>query len=661
MASMATGEATGTEGTSKEVRFLPDSPTGVDEAFEETFANAYNPFSGVATTPAPASPQATTATAPAPSEETEDKGETSLEISQDVSDTADDPPPEPESESEELPQETSEDSDAAGLCKSLFANDTSEEEDRDASRAFSVGFLEDLSERDPVAESSIEVVLQLDSSNPEAATVNTESSSLPSFPISDRFEPILAPKPNQILFGDTITPKLRLYIDDYDSPFFAQLMERLSGQARIVKLDMYRSLEDRKRTPAELAVFFQMAASLPNLTTLHLTHWDAAEGDLQEFALLREHAQLAHVRLDYGWSPSEDQEPGESTVVMDTLLSLPKLTSLTVHVSESCPIQELFQSQTLKRLHVLFQSPSNSDATFEMEDSHVLSFSQSLASHPTLREFHLEPTLSLNVVPLLILALRTNQRLRTLRLSVVSPNPNDPRIDPVMVELAHWMEKNQQLETLQNLNYHALTVTPAHQDRLCQALAKSSLRDFVFVAETPDFTQKKQSILASRQRASPKPRSTPTGSDNKPSCSMNMDAGAMGTCGVWEGLPTAEYTAWTKNIQKQSKQILDRAQTQSKEWTSQMHQLVDRVMPTVTAARGFLKQPSFKFSNQCNPSVSETPTSTTTSNTTTFTLKHKPSKGVDKVESTDNESTGTVKTTNQHSVAGDEYSVDLLA
>lgn len=433
-------------------------------------------------------------------------------------------------------------------------------------------------EQQPAAESSVEVVhgrysqehtkrysvqesdAQYSSSHQQSLGEATASEQAPSHPIGL----------SEIPFSEAITSKLRLYIDDYDEAFFSNLMRDLSGQNRVVKLDIYRGWKGetkRTRTPEDMATFFRMVASLPSLKILHLSNF-VSNTDMKCFQeALTGHPTLKTIRLHLA-------DGVLSARNLRTLITIPNLTEVTLELCESSDFSELLRSRSLQKLHIV------SNQSYMFENGHLLSLVHLLEGNQGLQELELEPVMSLSAFKFLAYALRVNRALQVFRVAVESQAANLQLTDQTVQEIAVLVQTNKHLKTLHNFHFNALQVSLDSQTKLLDTFKKDcSLQHFLFFNEDCSFTAQKKTLLRNEGESQANPRfnssSIPTAS---PPGDANINIQNISqSCGVLELLDVSVCV-------EKSKTFVRHAQFQGKQASISFWKLVDRVKSSSISA-----------------------------------------------------------------------------
>jgi hypothetical protein len=187
----------------------------------------------------------------------------------------------------------------------------------------------------------------------------------------------VTPDSRYIHIQEIVTPKMRLYIDDYDASFFCLLMQNLLGKSCIVKLDIHRGT-DRKRTASEMTILFQVIQSLANLHTLHLSNVELHDLDSFHEAIFG-HRKLKHIRLRM-------MTGGIDATTLRTLNTLPRLAEISLDTKESVDVSLLLRSTTLRKLHI--------GGLHTLSNAHVMAMVPLLECNTVLQELDLEPQIS---------------------------------------------------------------------------------------------------------------------------------------------------------------------------------------------------------------------------------------------------------------------------
>lgn len=296
-----------------------------------------------------------------------------------------------------------------------------------------------------------------------------------------------SPSTGAIRFQDAITSKLRLYIDDYDPGFFTKLMHDLMSQPRVAKLDIFRNEHpsQRIRSTEDMALFFQVVQSLPNLKTLHLSNLDASSNDLEHLpGAVFGHRRLQIVKLHM-------VNGGIDVGTLRALNTVPRLTEVSLIATTSFDFSLLLRSTTLRRLHIA----STKGTSFAFENAHVMSAVPMLECNRVLVELDLEPEMSFLAFKFLANSLRLNRSVEVLQVFIEGTS-SQLLVEQAISEIAAVLIFNSTLRVLNNANYNSLLTGMPSCRKILRALETNvTMEHFHLFQEDASFTKQKNDLL----------------------------------------------------------------------------------------------------------------------------------------------------------------------
>lgn len=345
------------------------------------------------------------------------------------------------------------------------------------------------------------------------------------------------PMNNAVVIPDTrythiqeiVTPKMRLYIDDYDTSFFCVLMQHILGKSCIVKLDIHRGT-DRKRTASEMALLFQVIQSLSHLHTLHLSNVEPHDLDTFHEAIFG-HRKLKQIRLRM-MSGSID------TTTLRTLNTLPSLADVSLETKESFDMSLLLRSTTIRKLHI--------GGMHSLSNAHVMAMVPQLECNTVLQELDLEPQLSFLGFKFLAHTLRINRSVHVLQVNIES-TASLALVNQVMNEIATVLTMNSSLRSLKNINHEKLRPSANSCRRILRALESNmAIEHFHLFYEDSSFTARKKNILLKYE--CPVDTSRPNDTSKTTDGSVDTTATINVLCSAFEALSFEPIVSETKRI-----------------------------------------------------------------------------------------------------------------
>lgn len=329
----------------------------------------------------------------------------------------------------------------------------------------------------------------------------------------------VTPDTRYIHIQEIVTPKMRLYVDDYDASFFCILMQNLLGKSCIVKLDIHRGT-DRKRTDSEMALLFQVIQSLANLHTLHLSNVESQ--DLTSFhEAIFGHRKLKHIRLRI-------MSGGIDATVLRTLNTLPRLAEVSLETNESFDISLLLRSTTVRKLHI--------GGLHAISNAHVMAMVPQLECNTVLQELDIEPQMSFLGFKFLAHSLRINRSVHILQVNIES-TASRALVSQVMNEIATVLTMNSSLRSINNINHECLRPSANSSRRILRALESNmAMEHFHLFYEDSSFTTRKKNILSTVKSECPSKTSRQVDAPKTTDCSVDTTATTNVFCSAFESL-----------------------------------------------------------------------------------------------------------------------------
>lgn len=353
------------------------------------------------------------------------------------------------------------------------------------------------------------------------------------------FHASTASQNNYMHMKGLITPKMRLYIDDYDANFFIKLMDNLMGQPCIVKLDVHRGT-NRKRTTSELSLLFQVVQSLVNLQTLHLTNIQMIDLDDLHDAIFG-HRKLKRIQLRM-------MAGGIDDTVLRTLNTLPRLAEVSFETTESLDVSVLLRSSTIRKLHL--------SGVYTFSNAHVMAMVPHLECNTVLHELDFEPQISFLAFKFLAHTLRINRSIHVLQVNI-EPTASHALVNQVMNEIATVLTLNSSLRAINNINHESLQPTMSSCRRILRALETNlTIEHFHLFREDSSFANRKKDVLKSDCHAT----SCGGYQDTKEAdCSVDTTATTHVLCSAFEALDFEPIVNETRRILATAREKRDKA------------------------------------------------------------------------------------------------------
>ncbi len=277
---------------------------------------------------------------------------------------------------------------------------------------------------------------------------------------------------------EIVTPKMRLYIDDYDPTFFSTLLENLMGQSCIVKLDLHFGT-NRKRSSSEMLLLFEMIQSLDHLETLHLSNLVARDLENLQRAFFA-HQGLKRIRLCM-------MAGGIDATTLRSLCTIPHLTEISLETTQSLDVSPLLRSTTLRKLNLC--------GMCILSNAHIMAMVPILECNTVLHELDLEPQISFLAFKFLAHALRINRSIQVLQVNIESTASRSLE-NQVMKEIATVLILNSSLRELNNINHDRLQPSTDSCRRIMRSLETNlSIEHFHLFREDSSFANRKKDVL----------------------------------------------------------------------------------------------------------------------------------------------------------------------
>lgn len=265
---------------------------------------------------------------------------------------------------------------------------------------------------------------------------------------------------------------LKLFIDMYQKETFDHIVHSLKELTSVKTLVVCRGLDvssPTHRSPSELKDLLDGIRGIENLESLMLLNFGSEA--LMDLAMtLNQHPSIYRLQIHM----AEGTLNGELLGVMATA---PKLTHVQIEVNESCAIGTLTNSKTLQSLRLTSDS-------IRFERSHVRTLVYGLKYNQALTSLDLAPTISVEDFRSLCHALKENERLESLRVSLKLYTEEECNI--VAVELASLFKTNATLINVWNYSYESCHLNEHSKYVVLSSLKRShSMRQFKFFSEDP--------------------------------------------------------------------------------------------------------------------------------------------------------------------------------
>eukprot|EP00529_Nitzschia_sp_RCC80_P004070 CAMPEP_0113451824 /NCGR_PEP_ID=MMETSP0014_2-20120614/6534_1 /TAXON_ID=2857 /ORGANISM="Nitzschia sp." /LENGTH=948 /DNA_ID=CAMNT_0000343185 /DNA_START=93 /DNA_END=2939 /DNA_ORIENTATION=+ /assembly_acc=CAM_ASM_000159 len=272
---------------------------------------------------------------------------------------------------------------------------------------------------------------------------------------------------------------VKLFVDKYHKTTFDSIVDNLKGLTSVTTLIVCRGLDQSSstyRSPSQMKELLSTIRCIENLESLMLLNF--GPDSLMDLAMaLNHHPSVYRLQIHM----AEGTLNGE---LLGVLATSPKLTHVQVEVKEPCAIGTLMNSHSLQTLQL------TSDA-IELEKSHVRMLVHGLQINNILTSLDLAPTISVEHFQSLCHALKDNDSLECLRVSLKVYSEEDSSV--VATALRDLFKVNTSLTTVWNFT-HEFCLMDEHSKQIVLSSLKenTTVRHFKFFKEEPSTTTTKK-------------------------------------------------------------------------------------------------------------------------------------------------------------------------
>jgi hypothetical protein len=176
--------------------------------------------------------------------------------------------------------------------------------------------------------------------------------------------------------------------------------------------------------------------------------------------------------------------------LLKAIASIPYLEELKIEVNSSFPVAVVLESKSLKSLCVLSKK-------FLFRDNHMLAVGSRMEHNHTLTWLDIMPQMSQFAFRVLVYALRRNNTLTSLLVSIVGNNAKES--DKSLAELSETLKVNSTLENVWNHSYPQLHVSNETKETVLEWMQVRAVQKFHLFDEDAIFWLQKKTAMERRK------------------------------------------------------------------------------------------------------------------------------------------------------------------
>jgi hypothetical protein len=282
-----------------------------------------------------------------------------------------------------------------------------------------------------------------------------------------------------LLFCSTETAKI--HVDEYQTCAFNRILTYLKTNENLSELTVCRG-GAHTRTAAQMKQFLDEVGGLQNLRKLVLLAFSKEDMDvLEPILIVHPTLESLHLHLASGYI----KRP-----LLKAIASIPYLEELKIEVNASFPVAVVLESKSLKSLCVLSKK-------FLFRDNHMLAVGSRMEHNHTLTWLDIMPQMSQFAFRVLVYALRSNNTLTSLLVSIVG---NAKESDKSLAELSETLKVNATLVNVWNHSYPLLQVSNETKENVLELLMEvRAVNKFHVFDEDAMFWLKKKTAMERRK------------------------------------------------------------------------------------------------------------------------------------------------------------------